>query len=111
MLQVQSPTIVSQPQNHQAKASKGVKGYPDRWREVLNSAKDIVRSSILLKEPFPGPRQARVTINECFHEAHTTVCKNGTILEPGMIPLADATSLLLIFIHIPTEQVTCGAMG
>jgi len=110
-LQAQSPATISQPQTRQAKVSRGVKGYPDGWRQVLNSAKDIVRSSILLKEPFPGPRQARITVNECFHEAHTTECENGTILEPGMVFVTNATSPLTIFLHTPAEQVSHGAMG
>ena len=83
-LQVQPPTTVPQPRSDQVKVSRGVKGYPDGWRQVLNSAKDIVRSSILLKNPFPGPAQARVSVNECFHEALTNECENGTVLEPGM---------------------------
>jgi hypothetical protein len=110
-LQVQHPTTISQPQSHKAKASRGVKGYPDGWRQVLNHAKDIVRSSILLNEPFPGPRQARVTVNECFYEAHIAECEAGTILEPGMIFIADAASLLTTFLCTPAEQVSRGATG
>ena len=78
------PMCPVQPQNNRTKASKGIKGYPDGWRQVLNSAKDIVRSLVLLKEPFPGPGQARIIVNECFHEALTTECNNGLVLEPGM---------------------------
>ena len=88
---VQSPTI-SQPQSSQANASKGINSYPDGWRQVLNSAKDIVRSWILLKDPFPGPGQARITVNECFHEAVTTECGNGLILEPGTSLTDEITS-------------------
>lgn len=83
-LQIQPPAAVPQPQSGHVKMSRGVKGYPDGWRQVLNSAKDIVRSSILLTDPFPGPAQARVSVNECFHEALTNECENGTVLEPGM---------------------------
>ena len=67
----------------QPKTSKGIRGYPDGWRKVLNSAKDIVRTTILLKDPFPAPGQVRITVNECFHEVLTTKCQNGLVLEPG----------------------------
>lgn len=90
----QSPTTSSQPQRTKAKTSKGIRGYPDGWRQVLNSAKDIVWCSVLLKDPFPGPGQAQITTNECFHEALTTECENGLVVENGMSP-ADLISNLL----------------
>jgi hypothetical protein len=83
-LQAQLPATIPQPQTHQAKVSKGVRNYPDGWQRVLNGAKDVVRSSILLKEPFPGPNQARITVNECFHEVFAAELTDGLILEPGM---------------------------
>ncbi|KAF9783130.1 hypothetical protein BJ322DRAFT_1110024 [Thelephora terrestris] len=89
---------VSQPQG---KPSKGIKAYPDGWRQVLNSAKDIVRSSILLKDPFPAPGQARITVNECFHEAVTTECRDGLTLEPGFTWSDSMMSILL------NEIATC----
>jgi hypothetical protein len=52
----------------------------------------IVRSSILLKAPFPRPNQARVTVNECFHEALSTECDGGTITEPGKVFVAGFTT-------------------
>lgn len=76
------------------KASRGIKNYPDGWRKILNSAKDLVRSSILLDEPFPGPHQARVAATESLHEAYTTECDSGTVAEPGMISAANTTSPL-----------------
>lgn len=78
------PTVVP-PQHNRTKSSKGIKAYPDGWQQVLNKAKDIVRSSILLKVPFPGPNQARVTVNESFHEALAAECNDGLILEAGML--------------------------
>jgi hypothetical protein len=84
MPQAQHPAAVPQPRSCKTKKSRGVKGYPDGWRQVLNSAKDIVRSSILLEDPFPGPTRARVSVNECFHEALTSECEGGLVLESGM---------------------------
>lgn len=95
---VQTPAI-PEPQCGRPGVSRGIKGYPDGWRQVLNSAKDIVRSSILLKDPFPGPGQARITVNECFHEALTTECRNGLILEPGML-LADGSAYQQSLTHL-----------
>ena len=72
-----------QPPNNRSKVSKGVKAYPEGWRHVLNCAKDIVRAPILLKDSFPSPSQARIIVNEAFHEALATECTNGLVLEPG----------------------------
>lgn len=77
-----SPPNATQPQPNQKK-SKGIKAYPNGWQQVLNSAKDIVRSSILLKVPFPSPNQARVITNESFHEALSSECNNGLVLKSG----------------------------
>ncbi len=66
------------------KVSKGVKAFPDGWRQVLNNAKDIMRCSILLDDPFPGPSNARVMVTESFHEAYGTECDAGLVLEDGM---------------------------
>lgn len=86
MLPVQPPAVL-QPPGNKSKPSKGIKGYPDGWQQVLNSAKDVVRASILLKNPFPGSSLARVVVNECFYEAFTTECNtNGVIVESGMSP-------------------------
>lgn len=74
-----------QPQDPKPKTSKGVRAYPDKWRQVLNRAKDIVRFSVLLQEPFPRPAQACITVTECFHEAMTIECGNNMVLEPGML--------------------------
>jgi hypothetical protein len=80
----QLPPPAPHPHEHHAKPSKGIKAFPEGWRKVLNHAKDIVRASVLLQEPFPGPPRARVIVNECFHEAVTTECDlNKVILEPG----------------------------
>lgn len=79
------PVQSLQPQGPQSKKpSKGVKGYPDGWQTLLNSAKDVVRGSILLKNPFPGANLARITVTEGFHEALSLECgTNGLVLEPG----------------------------
>ena len=84
MLQMQLPPLL-QPQGHQLKKpSKGVKGYPDGWQRVLNSAKDVVRETVLTKHPFPSSHLSRVTADECFHKALATECgANGLVLEPG----------------------------
>ena len=89
------PTTTMQPQLKQTKSSKGIKAYPDGWQQVLNSVKDIVRSSILLKVPFPGPNQARVAVNEAFHEALAIECNNGLVLTPGMFSLSTHLSVLI----------------
>ena len=83
-LQGQSP--VSQPpsQTPKGKGSKGIKAYPNGWRKVLNYAKVIMRSTVLITQPFPPPGKARVTANECFHEALTVECEDGANVEPGM---------------------------
>jgi hypothetical protein len=58
----------------------------------LIRAKDITRSSVLLEEPFPLPTQARITVNECFHEAQIAECEDGLILEPGMVYIGNTVS-------------------
>ncbi|KAF9777993.1 hypothetical protein BJ322DRAFT_1214923 [Thelephora terrestris] len=75
--------LAPQPQPKNFKPSKGIKGYPDEWRKILIASKDVVRASILLKHPFPGPHLARITVNECFHEVFTTARNDGVIPEPG----------------------------
>jgi len=50
----------------------------------LNASKDVVRSSILLKDPFPSAALARSWISEDFHEVSTTKCNEGLVLEPGL---------------------------
>ena len=80
----QFPLPTAQPQVPQSRSSRGVRAYPNGWRQVLNHAKDIVCSSVLLQEPFPRAAQARVTITECFHEATMILCDKGVTLEPGM---------------------------
>jgi len=76
-----------------------MKDFPDGWRQVLNSAKDIVRSSILLTEPFPGPVRARICVSECFHEAVINECEGGTNLEEGTFHFIEILSPLTI-LHI-----------
>lgn len=80
---IQFPLPTLPPPVHQAKTSKGIRAYPDGWRQVLNYSKDIIRASILLQVPFPRPAQARITVNESFHEAATIERENGTVLESG----------------------------
>lgn len=104
-LQVQSHAAISQSQGPGEKTSKGIRAYPDGWRKALNTAKDIVRSTILLKQPFPEPGKARISANECLHEAVITECESGTILEPGMSLLE---TLLLLgvradYLHLAVE--------
>ena len=85
--QLPSSTILqSQSQVHPSKQrSKGIKAYPDGWKKVLNGAKDVVRGSVMIDEPFPTPDLARITVTEAFHEVLTSECKvNGLVLEPGM---------------------------
>ena len=91
---LQLPLPVPQPQASQTKASKGVRSYPDGWRKVLNLAKDIVRASVLLQEPFPRPAQAHITATECFHEAVTIECDDGAKLESGMSYIRKYRSIL-----------------
>lgn len=83
---------VSHSPSKQVKASKGIKKYPDGWRQILNAAKDLVRGTILLEEPFPGPHQARITATESFHEVYTVECQSGTVVEPGMTSIIDTAS-------------------
>ena len=66
------------------KAKKGARTYPAGWQKLLNASKDLIRGSILLKNPFPDPPLAHVWINECFQEIYTTKCNEGIVLEPGM---------------------------
>lgn len=69
------------------KPSKGLKAYPDGWQKVLNGAKDVVRGSVLVKEPFPSSHMARIAVNEAFHEVLASECtENGLVLEPGASP-------------------------
>ena len=88
-LQVPLPAILQSQVHHpqvnlSKKPSKGIKGYPDGWQKVLNGAKDIVRGSVLIKDPFPTPNLARITVNEAFHEVLASECSNnGLVLEPG----------------------------
>lgn len=70
------------------KPSRGIKAYPDGWQKVLNSAKDVVRGSVLVKDPFPSANIARIAVSEAFHEVQASECNvNGLVLEPGMSPL------------------------
>lgn len=50
---------------------------------MLKASKDIIRGSVLLRKPFPNPEQARVLVNEGFHEISMTHCNEGLVLEPG----------------------------
>ena len=52
--QVALPTIPQPPAHQSKKPLKGIKGYPDGWQQVLNGAKDVVRGSVLIKDPFPS---------------------------------------------------------
>jgi hypothetical protein len=52
-----------------------------------------VRCSILLDNPFPGPSNARVMVNESFHEAYNTECEAGLVLEDGTFYPNEATSI------------------
>ena len=76
-----------QPQDTNAKTSKGVKGYPNGWQWVLNHAKDTICSSILLQEPFLGSTRARVVATKCFHKAMRIEIGNGMVLEPSVFHL------------------------
>lgn len=98
----QVPLPVSIESQNKEKVSKGVKAYPDGWRKVLNNAKDNVRSGLLLKEPFPTSKDARVSVTEAFHETHTAECNNGTVLEPGA---SISTISSYASIHTTTKQV------
>ena len=40
--QVTLPTIPQPPAHQSKKPLKGIKGYPDRWQQVLNGAKDVI---------------------------------------------------------------------
>jgi hypothetical protein len=64
-----------------------MKAYPDGWQKVLNGAKDVIRGTVLIKDPFPTPNLARITVNEAFHEVVASECtSNGLVLEPGASP-------------------------
>jgi hypothetical protein len=80
------PTVLQPPSQARPskKPSKGIKAYPDGWQQVLAGAKDVVRGSVLIKDPFPTPNLARITVNEAFHEVLASECNtNGLVLEPG----------------------------
>jgi hypothetical protein len=100
--QLPSTTISQpQPQAHPlAKPSKGIKAYPDGWRKVLGGAKDVVRGSVLIRDPFPSANLARITVNEAFHEVLASECNiNGLVLEPGMSPSKINQHLMLTSIQ------------
>ena len=83
-LQVQLPSLLQSQGHEQKKPSKGIKGYPDGWQLLLNSAKDLVRTSVLFKNPFPSPNISRTMVDECFNEAFVAKCStNELVLEPG----------------------------
>jgi len=88
---IHSPVTISPSPSQQANVSRGIKAYPDGWQQILNATKDLVRSSILLDNPFPRPHEARVTATECFHEAYIAQSKD-MVVEPGTIPATNATS-------------------
>ena len=91
------PTIL-QPQSQQRskQPSKGIKAYPDGWKQVLNGAKDVVRGSVLVKDPFPSSNLAHITVTEAFHEVVASECNvNGLVLEPGMTPPMNLPTILL----------------
>ena len=83
-LPVPLSTALPSHNNQPKQCSKGIKAYPDGWQTVLNTAKDVVRGTVLIKNPFPSPNLACITANKAFHEAVATECgTNGLILEPG----------------------------
>ena len=83
-LPVQVSAILPSHTNQPKKSSKGIKAYPDGWQTVLNTAKDVVHGSVLIKNPFPSPNLTWIAANKGFHEAVAAKCSdNGLILEPG----------------------------
>ena len=80
--QLPSPTTI-QSQGGK-KLPKGVKAYPDGWHKILNNAKDIAHSGLLLKQPFPTSKNARIMVTEALHEAQTSECTNGMIPKSSM---------------------------
>ena len=83
-LPVQVSAILPSHTNQPKKSSKGIKAYPDGWQTVLNTAKDIIRGSVLIKNLFPSPNLARIAANKGFHQAVAAECSdNGLVLEPG----------------------------
>ena len=56
---------------------------------MLNIAKDVARGWMLLKNPFPTSKLARLHVNKAFHEVLVAECDtNGLVLEPGAHPLS-----------------------
>ena len=95
-LPVPLSTALPSHNNQPKQRSKGIKAYPDGWWTVLNTAKDIVRGTVLIKNPFPSPNLTHITANEAFHEAVATECgTNGLILKPGEYTLHIVNSSLI----------------
>jgi hypothetical protein len=72
-------TVAPQP----PKTSKGIKRYPEIWREVLKATKDAVRADMVINNPFLSASKTRAVANECFHEVLTSKHNEGIIPEPG----------------------------
>lgn len=73
------------------KTSKGIRGYPDTWRSVLNTAKDAVRADMIINEPFLTPAKTRGMVTERFHEVQLAMQDAKIIPEPGELISAEAT--------------------
>ncbi|KAF9789591.1 hypothetical protein BJ322DRAFT_1105454 [Thelephora terrestris] len=90
--QVQPPPA-AQP-TEDALSAKNIKSYPLVWCKALNMLKDIIRAWILLTDPFPGPADVQVMINECFHEVCMSLVNDGLSLESGTRWTVDTSTIL-----------------